>query len=704
MNAEPTINGAGPESRTARVEREALERAAQAERDAGELESVAPSKRKAHAAARGWTSTRIDRALAVLKLEEHDASEPANDDEVDVEPARDRTKSDRALATMRRMPIHRGPAGLVLLVGDRVIPIPSADFLDAVRAEWSSLYSDETLSQSTISRALASIRADKSLPTTDRNPPPREPTGPDGDGRPTIPIDTDVERMANETIAALAEDGRTFQRSGELVHVTRASASVESKRSRAPHAEGAPLIRTLSLPTLREREATVIRWVKVNAEGEARSALPPDVVTSAVHSRGQWKDIPHLIAITESPFMRPDGTIVQTPGYDEKTGYLYEPNAEFPRIPDRPSHDEAHACLATLIDLYQDFPYVDDAARMVPISTQLTIQVRAAIEGPVPGHAIDAANKGTGKTLGASVPVEIATGRPPPLATFPTGRGGQEELEKMLGAYALAGVPVVFFDNVPVGVDFGGAPLEKVLTAPGKVSLRRLGVSETPELPWNALVLATGNNMAIAEETARRIVAARMVSPLERPEERTGFKYDLPKHIRAHRPVLVAAGLTIVRAYVAAGCPDTGTLTLGSFEAWSRLIPRAIVWAGGADIMGARVTVRGDTDEATAQLATILTTLTRLTREHPGGLSTNAILDALYPGPRPDEPPDGWEELRRALESATGARPGMRPDASRLGTYFRGVRDRTISLDDGGRKASLVIVGTHARANRWGVR
>lgn len=102
-------------------------------------------------------------------------------------------------------------------------------------------------------------------------------------------------------------------------------------------------------------------------------------------------------------------------------------------------------------------------------------------------------------------------------------------------------------------------------------------------------------------------------------------------------------------------------------------------------------------------LAAILTHLPRLTDEHPSGLTTTAILDALYPGPRADEPPDGWEELRRALESATETKAGARPDARRLGTYLAGQRDKTIGLGDG-RKARLVILSTKANAKRWGVR
>lgn len=613
-----------------------------------------------------------------------------------------RNKSDRALAIIRGMPIMRGPKGLVCKIGDALMAVPSRAFADALREEWSIAYPDETVGKGTIARAVDSIKADRTVPTTDREPASSVRSTSNGDGgddRPVIVVTPDIEANADELIPHLANDGRTFQRACELVHITMAGDEDESKGARAPISKGSPVIRSTAIATLTENASSVVRWVKLNAEGEERHVLPPSPVVAAVHARGQWRGVPHLLAVQESPFMRLDGTIVQTPGHDLESWYFYAPNAEFPRVPENPTHEQSKKALATLVDLYGDFPFVSHAARMVPISVQLTLQARAAIDGPTPCHAGDASVKGGGKTLAFSIPVAIHSGRPPSLATFPNGRNGQEELEKMLGAYALAGVSSVMFDNVPIGVPFGGAPLEKCITAADRVSLRRLGVSETPELPWRAVVIATGNNLAIADETARRTLVARIVPDVERPEERTGFKHpEIMKYVLEKRAELVVAGLTVLRGYVAAGMPDTGTMSLGSFEAWSRLVPRAIVWAGGADVLDARVTVSCDTDESAATLHTIVHGLPRILGEHENGLTAGAILDALYPAPRADEPPDGWEGLRTALESATGTRTGTKPEPSKLGTYFRGHRDRKV---DG---KALVVLGQQARANRWGIK
>jgi putative DNA primase/helicase len=69
-----------------------------------------------------------------------------------------------------------------------------------------------------------------------------------------------------------------------------------------------------------------------------------------------------------------------------------------------------------------------------------------------------------------------------------------EELEKRLGALLLAGDHVIGIDNceAPLGGEF----LCSMLTQPS-VRTRILGASKAPELPTNAFVTATGNNLVI---------------------------------------------------------------------------------------------------------------------------------------------------------------------------------------------------------------
>jgi putative DNA primase/helicase len=522
--------------------------------------------------------------------------------------------------------------------------------------------------------------------------------------KPTIELSVDLEKVVNQGVDALAEmDPHLYQRAGKLAHITHATE--DDATGRAPIAAGTPVVHDMAPATLLERLATSAHWKKYDGRRKDHVAvLPPKDVLSAVHSRRQWRGVRHLVGVVTTPTMRPDGTIVQDPGYDSSTGYVYLPNATYPRVPDHPSQDDAKSALGRLMAIWADFPFETDAGRMVPIAALLTILARPAIRDATPAFAFDSPTRGTGKGLSAGVVVEIATGQSPPLATFPTSRNGEEELEKQLAAYALNGSSVVFYDNVPIGVRWGGAPLEKVLTST-LVSPRVLGRSEMPTVPWSAVILVAGNNLAIRDETSRRVLAARMVSTLERPEERTGFTIpDLRAYVRQYRPSLVADALTVLRAYTSHGSPDPGGMLLGSYEPWSRLVPRAILFAGGADVLGARVTLADDTDGDAEAHAAFLTHLPALIGDS-GGIEARAIIAAIYPGPTPHEPPDGHEGLRDAIAGALNLNANQTPTATVLGRYMKGIRDRNV----GGKRLTVVkapgAAGAKSReSKRWTVR
>ena len=121
----------------------------------------------------------------------------------------------------------------------------------------------------------------------------------------------------------------------------------------------------------------------------------------------------------------------------------------------------------------------------------------------------------------------------------------------------------------------------------------------TGDLPMRTVWAATGNNMAFGSDVGRRVLPIRLQSPLETPEDRTGFKHpDLLSWIESQRPSLAVAALTILRGYFVAGCPVQVKGDWGSFESWSAKIRGAIVWAGGADPLPTRATALAGDDTA----------------------------------------------------------------------------------------------------------
>lgn len=489
------------------------------------------------------------------------------------------------------------------------------------------------------------------------------------DPRPIIRISTRLDQNTDDAIESLRADGTLYQKDGALVHVVRVAEADQVKGFVA----GMPHVRKIEQPNLRERLARAARWERYDGRsGEWLSSLPSPHVTAAVASRGEWGDaVRPLVGVVETPFLRADGSIADQPGYDAATGFLLEDGCELASIPPMVTRAMAETALAELREVFEEFPFEREAGRMAAVAAVLTLLARPAIKGPTPAFVLDKNTSGTGGTLATDAITIITTGRNAPRLSWPPD---DIELEKVLGSLALGAARLVGFDNVTTA--FRGGPLDKVLTAEDRVQLRVLGVSEVPSLQWRAVVIASGNNVEIAGDTVRRVLAARIVSPLERPEERSDLKRpDLRAFVREHRARLVRAALVVLRGFVCAGRPDQGLRKWGSFEAWAELVPAAVVYAGGADPMGARLS---DGDRIDPERGAFLTLLRELRRFAPSGTTLKDMVGHLYPLDRlrGECAPDGWESLRNALETFAPPAPGKAPDLRKLGYRLREHRDR----------------------------
>jgi hypothetical protein len=248
-----------------------------------------------------------------------------------------------------------------------------------------------------------------------------------------------------------------------------------------------------------------------------------------------------------------------------------------------------------------DFP-CDETSRAAWLSIVLTGAARHAIDGPTPLFAIDANVRGSGKSLLADSIGIIHTGRQLPRTS---AAGDDEEFRKRITATLLAGEPLVLLDNIH-GV-LGCASLDALLTSTTWTD-RILGESAmTAVLPAKAIWLATGNNLQFAADTARRTLRIRLQSPLENPEERTGFAHpNLLAWVRGERGRLASAAVTILRAWHSAGRPDMGLPPWGSFDSWSGIVRSAVVWCGMADPGATRQDVQRESDREAMLLRQLL--------------------------------------------------------------------------------------------------
>lgn len=375
-----------------------------------------------------------------------------------------------------------------------------------------------------------------------------------------------------EALAALVRDNETsptlFVRGGELVEV------------RVDEA-GRPAIRALSRAAVRGHLARSADYYRLKGEHEV-AAFPPMDLVDDLMALGSWP-LPPLEAVTESPTLRPDGSLLSQPGYDRATRLFYRPQEGFAlaHVPDHPTAQDVQAALALLNEALGDFPFDSEASYANALATLLTPAVRPIIDGNVPLAGMDAPTAGTGKTLLASVISTVTTGSLPAVMSECSS---EEEWAKVITSQVMRGAGVIIIDNIEGELKSG--QLAAAMTS--RVwSARALGRNEMIELPQRAVWMATGNNIRFAGDLARRSFWIRLDPKVARPWQRTGFKHPaLIPWVLEHRPDVLAALLTLARAWFAAGQPAPSVKPLGSFEEWTRIVGGILEYAGVRGFLG----------------------------------------------------------------------------------------------------------------------
>ena len=337
------------------------------------------------------------------------------------------------------------------------------------------------------------------------------------------------------------------------------------------------------------RRATFMRWDQ--SSKDYRVVDCPVNIASTVETGTDDDTFRALTALANAPFLREDGSVCCTPGYDDETGIYYAPSLNFPPINPQPSWADARASLDELVALTHQFPFASEAARSVYLVDVLTAVARPTLpKSPIVLYSATMA--GTGKTLMASIANLIAYGH---ATTHPWPNGNEEELRKIFTSILLAGDPVVVFDNLPNGGVIKSAALSQFATSDDYAD-RKLGESERVRFKNRTRLVLTGNNITLASDNARRTLVCELELEVESPRDREiAFEHpSLATHIKAHRARLITAALTVLRAY--AIHPEPLRLPpLESFEDWSWRVRDALVWLGQADPVAA---VQFDNDGA----------------------------------------------------------------------------------------------------------
>ena len=398
--------------------------------------------------------------------------------------------------------------------------------------------------------------------------------------------------IADDAERAIIDAGLpVFHRSGALV---------EPSTEKVPTYGGGwtqtVTLRELEKARLIDLMSKATGWEKYNSrEKKFLPGAPPPIGAEILLARaGNW-NFQRISGVITTPTLRHDGSILSEPGYDPETQLYHaaNPNLQLPRMSEKPNKDDAFAALGLLEELLTEFPFVDPRVdKAVALSALITPVIRAAMD-VAPMHAIKAPEYGSGKSYLVNLVSAISTGAPCPVTT--AGRD-EAETDKRIDSALLKCQPIISLDNVN---DVLCSDKLAVAVEQPMVTVRVLGQSKNVDIQNKACIFATGCNIAVRGDMVRRTLLCAIDPNEVSPEKRT-FKRNPYQEILADRGKYIAAVMTIVRAYLAAGEPEVEFAKLVSFGAWSRFVQRPLIWLGCADpVQSIAVSEEADADRET---------------------------------------------------------------------------------------------------------
>ena len=170
--------------------------------------------------------------------------------------------------------------------------------------------------------------------------------------RPVIRLD-DFERpsdIADATLAALASRNILHRRGGHVVAVRgwsqdeapKRTAEVRTAKERPQVAirEGSPVVRMVrggALDYVIDREVSLCAHRQRQRKDCFMSAACPKMIAGV----GGDQVLPPLESIIQVPSLRPDGTVIDVPGYDVATGYYLASKVRLSHLHASPTKDNA---------------------------------------------------------------------------------------------------------------------------------------------------------------------------------------------------------------------------------------------------------------------------------------------------------------------------------------------------------------------------
>ena len=377
-----------------------------------------------------------------------------------------------------------------------------------------------------------------------------------------------------------------------IVRVPRAGQDGYARLTRRPGDEDGPAqVRAVDARTV----AGVVhvryqprRWVKSN-DAWSDCLFPMDVSSSVMSAPEELTAIRDLAGVIHTPVVRADGTILTEPGYDDASGLLHlpDPTVEIPPIPDRPTAEDIRGARDLISPMLVDFPWNTESDRANYWALLLTPLLRTIAPPPYRLGVINAHQAGSGKSLLARILRTIHGGS----IRGDVPEDGAEWRKQITAILTTTTGAVVQFDNVR---RLASTQLDALLTS-DQWEDRILGESRTVMRRNDRLWVATGNNVSIGGDLARRCLWVTIDPNDPHPEWRTEFTIKgLPRWVARHRGDIIAALLIMIRAWVVAGRPVGKSRGEDDYARWIETCQGILSVAGVAGTVAGTETVQAE--------------------------------------------------------------------------------------------------------------
>ncbi len=404
------------------------------------------------------------------------------------------------------------------------------------------------------------------------------------DPRPLLQLGPDHHTILDELEVILAHQDPpcVFNRGGNLVRVIHLPADTDANGIRRE--VGTAIAAPFDAYGLCDAVNRAVRFYAIDEDEVDDNGEPIKIFKSAplglmreFLARKQWRELPVLQAVVAGPVILSDGTIIATDGYHRASGMFVDlGDLQIPRVPDRPTREDAVAALNQLDDLIDTFPFVSDDDRAVAIAGFITPIARPCFaESPM--FCFSAPSKGTGKSLLIDGIATAATGH---SAAAMSQANDEDETRKLILSLLMESGQLMLIDNCTRPL--GGASLCMALTQ-STMRGRVLGFSATATVSTRQSTwFGNGNNLVIAGDLGRRALVCMMDAKVERPWTRE-FKESFRKTVLDRRPRILHAILTIVRWGIVTKPQVENLEPYGGFEGWSQFVRTPLIALGAED-------------------------------------------------------------------------------------------------------------------------